>query len=80
MKDEYKKAIELWAEIYVRESELKKLEEKYESLMDEILPKIWEDYADGKYWEKNEKYHLKCQVCNEKAISCLIDARLGARG
>lgn len=75
MKEEYKKAMELWAEIYIREGELKKLEEQYESLMENIVPIIWEELGNGINWEKDEKYHQKCPVCNDMAISLLIEAR-----
>lgn len=75
MKQEYKELIELWANIESHKSELKRLEDEYEHDMNISLPKIWEEFANGKKWENDENYHLGCPVCNSKAIACLIKAR-----
>ena len=52
----------------------KKLEIEYQNMVDEMMPEIWENFANDVKWETHENFHKGCDICQGHTVEDVREA------
>ena len=69
--NKWKKLLKLYKKYENAKKDFKEVELEFESMADNLMAEGWEKFANGKFFEKKEPYHIHCPDCRIALINAI---------
>lgn len=66
--EKWKELVEKYDKMTEFEKQTEKLQLEFDEMVNQLIPEIHSQITPNQNWEPEEKFHLGCPVCQERAV------------
>lgn len=72
--EKYASLVMMYDRLCTMKKRVKDMEIDFWDKSNDLMPEIWEKFADGVPWETDANYHKGCDICQRHAVEAVREA------